>query len=144
MAPVANKEDSPNLILAGFMGTGKSALGRQLAKRWRRRFYDTDELVEKLAGVSIADIFAQHGEEHFRALERQVVEGLLPENGAVIACGGGLVVPPGMGELVRSKGIVVALRFGGYHLASHRWQLASAAPQGRRPGGQDPRPDEEA
>ena len=74
MPPVANKEDSPNLILAGFMGTGKSALGRQLAKRWRRPFLDTDELVEKLAGASIADIFAQHGEEHFRALERQVVE----------------------------------------------------------------------
>lgn len=51
----------PNLILAGFMGTGKSALGRQLAKRWRRRFVDTDELVEKLAGASIADIFAQQG-----------------------------------------------------------------------------------
>ena len=54
MAPVANKEDSPNLILAGFMGTGKSALGRQLAKRWRRRFYDTDELVEKLKALGVA------------------------------------------------------------------------------------------
>ena len=70
MSPVANKDNSPNLILAGFMGTGKSALGRQLAKRWRRPFYDTDELVEKLAGATIADIFAQHGEEHFRGLER--------------------------------------------------------------------------
>ena len=109
MTIVANKENSPNLILAGFMGTGKSALGRQLAKRWRRQFLDTDDLVEKLAGQSVADIFAQHGEEHFRSLERQVVEGLLPEFGAVIACGGGLVVQPGMGELVRSKGIVVTL-----------------------------------
>ncbi|MEN9652829.1 MAG: hypothetical protein RL303_549 [Verrucomicrobiota bacterium] len=109
MPTVANKQNSPNLILAGFMGTGKSALGRQLAKRWRRSFFDTDEMVEKLAGTSVADIFAQQGEAHFRALERQVVENLLPEYGAVIACGGGLVVPPGMGELVRSKGIVVTL-----------------------------------
>ena len=134
MAPVANKEDSPNLILAGFMGTGKSALGRQLAKRWRRRFYDTDELVEKLAGVSIADIFAEHGEEHFRALERQVVESLLPVNGAVIACGGGLVVPPGMGELVRSKGIVVTL------FASVDTILRRTAGNSRRPllKGDDP------
>lgn len=109
MSPAANKENSPNLLLAGFMGTGKSALGRNLAMRWRRRFYDTDELVEKLAGTSVADIFAEHGEEHFRALERQVVESLLPEHGAVIACGGGLVVPPGMGALVRSKGVIVTL-----------------------------------
>ncbi|GBL29469.1 shikimate kinase [Opitutia bacterium] len=67
MSPVATKDAAPNLLLAGFMGTGKSALGRQLAKRWRRPFLDTDELVEKLAGTSIADIFAEHGEEHFRA-----------------------------------------------------------------------------
>lgn len=109
MPPAATKDNAPNLILAGFMGTGKSALGRQLAKRWRRPFYDTDDLVERLAGATIADIFAEHGEEHFRALERKVVEGLLPECGAVIACGGGLVVPPGMAELVRSKGVVITL-----------------------------------
>jgi len=109
MSTSVPKDLAPNLLLAGFMGTGKSALGRQLAKRWRRPFIDTDELVEKLAGTSIADIFAEQGEAHFRALERQVVEGLLPPAGAVIACGGGLVVPPGMGELVRSKGVVVTL-----------------------------------
>lgn len=109
MSPAANKENPPNLLLAGFMGTGKSALGRQLAHRWRRPFLDTDELVEKLAGRSVADIFAQQGEEHFRALEREVVAGLLPASGAVIACGGGLVVGPGMAELVRSRGVVVTL-----------------------------------
>ena len=134
MSPVANKDNSPNLILAGFMGTGKSALGRQLAKRWRRRFFDTDELVEKLAGATIADIFAQHGEEHFRGLERQVVETMLPDCGAVIACGGGLVVPPGMGELVRSKGIVVTL------FASVDTILRRTAGNSRRPllKGEDP------
>lgn len=62
-----------------------------------------------MAGTTIADIFAEHGEEHFRALERKVVESMLPEQGAVIACGGGLVVPSGMGKLVRSKGVVVTL-----------------------------------
>jgi shikimate kinase len=45
MSPAATKDAAPNLLLAGFMGTGKSALGRQLAKRWRRPFLDTDELV---------------------------------------------------------------------------------------------------
>lgn len=104
-----NNELQPNLILAGFMGTGKSALGRQLAHRWQRPFLDTDDMVEKLAGASVADIFAQQGEEHFRALERKVVEELIPDSGAIIACGGGLVVPTGMAELVRSKGVVVTL-----------------------------------
>lgn len=99
----------PNLILAGFMGTGKSALGRQLAHLWQRPFLDTDDMVEKLAGASVADIFAQQGEDHFRALERKVIEELIPDSGAIIACGGGLVVPPGMAELVRSKGVVVTL-----------------------------------
>ena len=134
MPTVSNKQNSPNLILAGFMGTGKSALGRQLAKRWRRNFYDTDEMVEKLAGTSVADIFAQHGEAHFRALERLVVEKHLPEYGAVIACGGGLVVPPGMGELVRSKGIVVTL------FASVDTILRRTAGNNRRPllKGDDP------
>lgn len=134
MPPAADKDTAPNLILAGFMGTGKSALGRQLAKRWRRPFIDTDDLVEKLAGRSIADIFAEHGEEHFRALERKVVEELLPEYGAVIACGGGLVVPPGMGALVRSKGVVITL------FASVDTILRRTAGNSRRPllRGDDP------
>lgn len=105
----ATSDEQPNLILAGFMGTGKSALGRQLAHRWQRPFLDTDDLVEKLAGASVADIFAEQGEEHFRALERKVIEELIPPSGAIIACGGGLVVPAGMAELVRSKGVVITL-----------------------------------
>jgi shikimate kinase len=130
----ASTQPRPNLILAGFMGTGKSALGRQLAKRWRRRFVDTDDLVEKLAGASIPDIFAQQGEEHFRALERKVVEELLPESDAIIACGGGLVVQPGMIELVRAKGVVVTL------FASVDTILRRTAGNSRRPllKGEDP------
>jgi len=99
----------PNLLLVGFMGTGKSTLGRLLARRWGRPFVDTDEAVERLAGKSIPEIFAQEGESAFRALERQVVESHLPASGSVIACGGGLVVPEGMGALVASKGVVVTL-----------------------------------
>jgi len=99
----------PNLLLVGFMGTGKSTLGRLLARRWNRPFVDTDEVVERLAGKSVADIFAQDGEPAFRALERRVVESHLPESGAVVACGGGLVVPEGMGPLVSAKGVVVTL-----------------------------------
>lgn len=127
----------PNLLLVGFMGTGKSTLGRLLARRWNRPFVDTDEAVERLAGKSVAEIFAQDGEPAFRALERRVVEGGLPAAGAIIACGGGLVVPEGMGSLVASKGVVVTLfaspesilrRVGG---RSHRPLLAGDDPAAR-------------
>ncbi|NBV37952.1 MAG: shikimate kinase [Verrucomicrobia bacterium] len=99
----------PNLILAGMMGTGKSALGRQLAHRWQRPFLDTDDLIEKAEGMSVAEIFAKHGEDYFRQCEKKIMEEKIPSKGAIVACGGGLVVPPGMAELVRRKGIVVTL-----------------------------------
>lgn len=99
----------PNLILAGMMGTGKSALGRQLAHRWQRPFFDTDDLIEKAEGMSVADIFAKHGEDYFRQCERKVMEEKIPATGVIVACGGGLVVTPGMAELVRRKGIVITL-----------------------------------
>ncbi len=103
------RDPQPNLLLVGFMGTGKSTLGRLLARRWRRPLVDTDEVVERLAGKSIPEIFAQEGEAAFRAKEREVVESHLPASGAVISCGGGLVVPEGMAALVASKGVVVTL-----------------------------------
>lgn len=127
MPSAAPRPPAPNLLLAGFMGTGKSALGRQLAKRWRRPFVDTDEAVERLAGLSIPEIFEKHGEARFRELEREVVASHLPDSGAVIACGGGLVVQEGMAELVRTKGVVICL------FASVETILRRTAGNSRRP-----------
>lgn len=101
--------ETPNLFLTGFMGTGKSTLGRVLAYRWGRPFLDTDEMIEKLAGKTVAAIFADEGESAFRRLEREVVERHLPPAGAIISCGGGLPVPEGMADLLKSKGVVVTL-----------------------------------
>lgn len=101
--------EPPNLFLTGFMGTGKSTLGRVLAYRWNRTFVDTDEVIEKLAGKTIPAIFAEQGEPEFRRLEREVVERHLPPSGAIISCGGGLPVQPGMSDLLRAKGVVVTL-----------------------------------
>lgn len=106
---MSTQPQAPNLFLTGFMGTGKSTLGRILAYRWNRPFVDTDELIEKRAGKPIAAIFADEGEPAFRKMERDVVERHLPEAGAVISCGGGLPVADGMAELLRSKGVVVTL-----------------------------------
>ncbi len=127
MTTAEPRPPAPNLLLAGFMGTGKSALGRQLAKRWRRPFIDTDEVVERLAGMTIPEIFEKHGEARFRELEREVVSGQLPAAGAVIACGGGLVIPEGMAELVRTKGVVICL------FASVETILRRTAGNSRRP-----------
>lgn len=99
----------PNLFLTGFMGTGKSSLGRILAERWRRPFLDTDHLIEQHERLPVSAIFEQRGEAAFRELERQCVLEWLPSAGAVIACGGGLVVPAGMAELLRERGVVVCL-----------------------------------
>lgn len=99
----------PNLILTGFMGTGKSSVGRLLARRLKRPFVDTDKEIEKRVRRKIKDIFAEEGEAAFRALERRCVEEWLPEAGAVVATGGGILTSPGMSEALRSRGVVVTL-----------------------------------
>ncbi|HLH76527.1 MAG TPA: shikimate kinase [Candidatus Binataceae bacterium] len=81
------------LVLTGFMATGKSAVGRCLAARLGRKFFDTDHIIVRRAGCSIERIFAIHGEAHFRALERAVIKELaLSPDTAVIATGGGSLV----------------------------------------------------
>ena len=79
-----------NIVLIGMMGSGKTTVGKLLARRLRRPFVDTDALIEEREGRSIPDIFAQDGENAFRALELEVSRKLSGGHGLVIACGGGL------------------------------------------------------
>ncbi len=99
----------PNLYLVGFMGTGKSTVGRALARKLHARFLDSDHEIERQEGRPIPDIFKTEGELYFRGLERAFIEGGHPPEGCVVACGGGLVVQPGMRELLRMRGIVASL-----------------------------------
>ena len=99
----------PNLYIVGFMGVGKSAIGRKVARKLRYRFIDSDQMIEKKAGVKIAEIFAGEGEPAFRKMERDFVESGHPEEGCVVSCGGGLVVQEGMSERLKEKGVVVCL-----------------------------------
>ncbi|HEY4299288.1 MAG TPA: shikimate kinase [Candidatus Didemnitutus sp.] len=103
------KSDGVNLYLVGFTGTGKTTVGRQVARQLAMEFLDSDHEIERGHGRTVADIFAQEGEPAFRALERRFVEVGHPARGCVIACGGGLIVPDGMLELVRSRGVVICL-----------------------------------
>ena len=91
------------------MGTGKSSVGRLLAHLWRRPFLDTDKEIERRTRRKIKDIFAEDGEKYFRELECRCVEEWLPESGAIIATGGGILTSPGMHEKLRERGVLITL-----------------------------------
>lgn len=116
-----------NLYLVGFMGTGKSTVGRAVAQKLGFEAIDSDHEIERARGKTIPEIFANEGEAAFRAMEREFVERGHPASRAVVACGGGLVVQPGMLELLQSKGVVMCLH------ASIETILARTARQRNRP-----------
>ncbi len=98
-----------NLVLVGFMGTGKSAVGRIVARRLKLEFVDMDARIEEQEGRTISDIFATEGEAHFRTIERAMVQELSGHEGLVIATGGGIVLnPDNIGDFSRT-GVVICL-----------------------------------
>jgi shikimate kinase len=98
-----------NVVLVGFMGAGKSSVGRILARRLGRCFVETDEMITATEGRPIPEIFAERGEAHFRALEDEAVRLLALKRGDVIATGGGLPCREGLLEALRAIGTVVWL-----------------------------------
>ncbi len=101
--------EAPNLYLVGFMGTGKTTVGRILAHRLQLRFIDSDHAIEMEQGRSINEIFATDGESAFRSMEWTFVESGHPANGCIVACGGGMVTQPGMIDLLKKRGLVACL-----------------------------------
>jgi len=98
-----------NAYFVGFMGTGKTTVARALAYRLGFEWLDVDEQIERAQKKTVARIFAEDGEPAFRALERRFIEGGHPARRAVVSCGGGLVVQPGMLDLLKTKGVVICL-----------------------------------
>lgn len=98
-----------NLIITGFMGTGKSAVGRMVAERLGRKFVDSDELIEARAGKAISEIFDGEGEAHFRALEAEVCHELSDGRGWVVATGGWMLGRPDNRAAVEAGGLVICL-----------------------------------
>jgi shikimate kinase len=97
------------IVLTGFMATGKSRVGRRLAQVLGRTFVDTDDLVEAAAGRSVAEVFAAEGEAAFRARERAAVEQACALSDAVIATGGGTLVDPENRRHLLAAGPVICL-----------------------------------
>jgi shikimate kinase len=99
----------PNLVLIGFMGCGKSSVGRRLSGLTGHRFVDTDELIVQREGRSISEIFSQSGEDYFRDVEQRSLEDLVGVCGIILSTGGGLVLRPANRETLRKIGIVAWL-----------------------------------
>ena len=99
----------PNFVLIGFMGCGKSSVGRRLSSLTGHRFVDSDELVVKADGRSIPEIFASCGEEGFREIEQRVLADLVGVAGMVLSSGGGAILRQANREVLKKIGIVVWL-----------------------------------
>jgi len=98
-----------NIVLMGFMGTGKTSAGKTVASKLKMTFLDMDEVISKRAGKPVSRIFAEDGEAHFRSLERSLVKELSGTKGLVIATGGGIVLNPENIKDFSRSGLVVCL-----------------------------------
>ena len=98
-----------NIALVGFMGVGKTAVGKALAKKLNKRFVELDSLIEQKAGKSISEIFQQDGEVTFRELEIEVTKEVSAGRNLVIACGGGVVLNKINIDRLREESIIVYL-----------------------------------
>lgn len=113
-----------NLYLVGMMGSGKSTLGKHLAKTLNYRFIDTDDVIVQAIGQSINDIFAEQGEAAFRDIETQVLAKIAPYTHTVIATGGGIVIQQENWSYLQS-GVVVWLNVAIEHLIERLQQDTS-------------------
>lgn len=100
---------SGNIFLVGPMGSGKSTIGRQLAKALHRKFYDSDKVIEQRTGVSISWIFEMEGEAGFRERETKTIEELTALENIVLATGGGVVLSEQNREWLKKRGHVIYL-----------------------------------
>ena len=98
-----------NLVITGFMGTGKSCVGRAVAEKLKCPFVDMDEIIAQRAGMSIPEVFRCHGEQAFRQRERALCEELSAQEGLVIATGGGALIDPQNRKLMAQNGCLVCL-----------------------------------
>ncbi|MBP2641584.1 MAG: aroK [Firmicutes bacterium] len=98
-----------NIVLLGFMGTGKTSVGRLLARQLKRPFVDVDKMIEIACGAAISEIFQKHGEKFFREQESEMIAKAASYENAVIATGGGVVLNAENIARLRCNGVLVTL-----------------------------------
>jgi shikimate kinase len=98
-----------NIILIGFMGAGKTEVGKLLAKKLKMTYIDTDDIIEKKQGRSINDIFAGDGEESFRDMESAILDGLANLKDHVVSTGGGMILRPSNVKKLKDLGPLILL-----------------------------------
>jgi len=99
-----------NIYLVGFMGTGKTSVGKELARKKKWKFLDLDELIELRDKRTISDIFALEGEAYFRRLERKTLKEVAKENKFIVGCGGGVVINKDNIKVMKETGIIICLK----------------------------------
>ncbi|MGE0697588.1 MAG: shikimate kinase [Hyphomicrobiaceae bacterium] len=109
-AEIKRRLGARSLVMVGLMGCGKSSIGRRLALRLDVPFLDADDEIERAAQKSIPEIFADHGEAHFRDGERRVIKRLLLSGPQVLATGGGAYMNPETRAAIRASGIAIWLK----------------------------------
>jgi shikimate kinase len=129
-----------NIVLFGFMGTGKTVVGKEVARRLGMEFLDMDDVIEEKEGRTISEIFAGKGERHFREVESKVASELAGREGLVIATGGGVVLNEGNVEALQSSGVGICMEarpeviYGRVKDESHRPLLMTDNPLGEIKG----------
>ena len=99
-----------NIVLVGFMGSGKTSVGKRLSVALKREFIDMDDFIEKREGITINEIFAQKGESYFRGLEKELCKRFAKEGGRVIATGGGVIKDKENVENLKKGGVIFYLK----------------------------------
>ena len=99
-----------NIIITGFMGSGKSIVAEELARKLGMEFIDMDQIIEEHQGMSISDIFARYGEKYFREQENKLVQELAQQENMVIATGGGTFLNLNNAKILKWKGQIICLQ----------------------------------
>lgn len=98
-----------NIILVGFMGTGKTAVGKELAQKLKMKFVDMDDIIEERESMEISEIFAKKGEPYFREVEKEIAKEISKQSNLIIAAGGGAVINEENVKNLKSNGIMICL-----------------------------------
>jgi shikimate kinase len=107
---VIKNKISKNIYLIGFMGAGKTSVGRILAEKLRLEYCDLDELIEAECGKTISSIFSDHGEAFFRELESKTLRSVSQNGGQIVATGGGVVLRQSNWKIMKEEGITIYLK----------------------------------